>query len=167
MLTFRRIQSDEGPKFRAIRLQAIQDAPTAFASTLGDTEARSDEYWQERATTGAEGRHSVLFVASDDDRWVGMAGGYIGEARDPRTVDLISMWVHPEYRGHGIGQKLVQQVVDWAREGGLEAMYLEVTEINTSAISLYKRCGFKNTGEIGALPSHPELVERRMVLELV
>jgi ribosomal protein S18 acetylase RimI-like enzyme len=165
MAVIRRIRRDESLKLRAIRLEALADSPSAFGSTLAETAARPAEYWQRRAADNAAGEGSVLFVAEGPEGWCGLAGGYLDE-RDPGSADLISMWVRPSCRGQGLGERLVDAVVGWAREQGLRQVALWVTESNTGAIRLYERCGFQSTDETQPLPSNPNLIERRMILRL-
>ena len=164
-VSVRRIRPDEGPAFRAVRLQALQDSPQAFGSTLAETQARPDTYWEGRARSGAEGHENVLFLAEDGDRWVGVAGGFVNGATAARSVDLVSMWVHPAYRGRGVGRRLVDQVVVWARERGAERVDLWVTRGNGPATLLYEQCGFRATGSTQPLPSHPDLLEQEMTLD--
>ena len=162
-VSVRRIRPDEGQAFRDIRLQAIQDSPQAFGSSLQETLARPDTYREERARSGAVGQENVVFVAEDIDRWVGVVAGFVLNATAVRSVDLVSMWVHPAYRGQGIGRRLVDQVVAWARERGAEHVALWVTQDNNAATLLYQRCGFRETGNTQQLPSHPEQPEQEMV----
>ena len=162
----RRIRADEGPALRALRLEAIADTPTAFGSTLAETEARPVDYWQARAQSAADGHDNVLFVAEENGSWIGLAGGYLDDERSDGSVDLISMWVHPAYRGRGLGRQLVQRVVGWARERGAPRVFLWVTEGNEAAEVLYERCGFRDTGGRQALPSHAGMREREMELLL-
>lgn len=164
--TVRRIHPGEGAAFRSIRLRALADSPFAFASTVEETRARPGEYWQDRVARGAEGTESVLFVAEDGQEWIGVAGGYIYEEVDVKTPYLISMWVDPAYRGRGVGQALVERVIDWARDRGLDHLLLEVEATNHNAISLYTRCGFRPTGEVRPHPTYPDLQEVMMRLSV-
>lgn len=164
-VSVRRIRPDEGPAFRAIRLQAMRDSPQAFGSTLTETQARPDAYWEGRARSGAEARENVLFVAEDVDRWVGIVAGFIDDATATRSVALVSLWVHPAYRGQGVGRQLVGQIVAWAREREARRVVLWVTQGNDAATSLYQRCGFRATGNSQPLPSHPDLLEQEMTLD--
>lgn len=61
---------------------------------------------------------------------------------------LLGMGVHREARRSGLGLELVATALAWARERGLEWVDLEVLAGNTPARSLYRRCGFVQTGEI-------------------
>ena len=167
MVVIRKIRADEGQRLRAIRVQAISDAPSAFGSTLDETLARTDEYWNARVTQAAIGDESVLFVAENPEGWVGLVGSYLEDFAATASVDLISMWVAPASRGQGVGRKLVEQIIEWARQHpGAQYVSLWVTENNAAAIALYERCGFRRTGETQPLPSNPDLLEQRMVLDL-
>lgn len=166
MNNIRRLRPGEGAALRAIRLQALADSPAAFGSTLDETEARPMAYWENRAVQNAAGEESIIVIAETEDGWIGLAGSYLDETEPGKSCDLISMWVHPAHRGQGVGKQLVESVVDWARERGLERVSLWVTESNASAIALYTRCGFMSTGETQPLPSNPALFEQRMVLDL-
>jgi ribosomal protein S18 acetylase RimI-like enzyme len=52
----------------------------------------------------------------------------------------------PEYRGKGIGRKLMQRTIDAAFEFGMTRIELTVRETNTNAIALYKSLGFEVEG---------------------
>ena len=76
--------------------------------------------------------------------------------------DVVSMWVRPPARGHGVGEALIGATAGWAKARDHAALLLWVTESNTSARKLYERCGFTLTGERQPLPSDPALPEIRM-----
>jgi GNAT superfamily N-acetyltransferase len=69
------------------------------------------------------------------------------------------MWVRPSARGLGVGKALVEAAAAWAKARGFAALFLWVTEPNTSARRLYDQCGFTPTGERQPLPSDPALTE--------
>lgn len=58
------------------------------------------------------------------------------------------MGLLPEYRGKGIGSKLLEKVLDRGREFGLEKIELHVYTSNQAAIALYKKFGFEEEGLI-------------------
>jgi GNAT superfamily N-acetyltransferase len=61
---------------------------------------------------------------------------------------LLGMGVHRDVRRAGLGAALVEAAAGWAREQGLEWIDLEVLAGNAPARTLYRKCGFVQTGEI-------------------
>ncbi|WP_433604334.1 GNAT family N-acetyltransferase [Dactylosporangium sp. CA-139114] len=76
---------------------------------------------------------------------LGIAGAWVAAA-DPATTHLISMWVVPAARGHGIAAHLADAVTTWARDHGHDTVELELACGNTAAMNAYLRCGFTPTG---------------------
>ncbi|HXX38963.1 MAG TPA: GNAT family N-acetyltransferase [bacterium] len=161
--TIRRIRIDEASRLRALRLAALADAPTAFGTTLAEARRKPPAHWEQLARDAATSHAYALFVAEEDRRWHGLAGG-IHER--PDTVELVSMWVEPCRRRSGIGAALVEAVVAWARGLDARRVTLWVTDVNHGAKSLYRRQGFEETGQTQPLPSHPELQEVLMARDL-
>lgn len=56
--------------------------------------------------------------------------------------ELAKMAVSPNIQGKGIGKKLMQAVVDKAKNKGAKWLYLESNTILTPAITLYEKTGF-------------------------
>ena len=56
------------------------------------------------------------------------------------------MGIAPEFRGQGIGRRLMDATIEGARAAGLTRIGLEVFSSNTNAISLYERYGFEYEG---------------------
>jgi RimJ/RimL family protein N-acetyltransferase len=55
--------------------------------------------------------------------------------------------VHPEYQGTGVGHKLVETLLKWARQNEqIEKVVLQVFATNENAIKLYKKLGFIEEG---------------------
>ena len=50
------------------------------------------------------------------------------------------------WRGRGVGSALLRAAIGLAREQGLHKLSLEVFAHNTSAIALYRKCGFAEEG---------------------
>ena len=80
-----------------------------------------------------------FFVAEISGKVVGYVVGSISD----RTGELDSLAVDPHYRGHRIGKKLVELIVDGWRERGIKRCLLRVRTTNDSAIEFYKRLGFQ------------------------
>lgn len=164
-MVIRRIRANEGVRLREIRLRALAEAPHAFGDTLAAAAARPESVYQQRAENGAAGEKSVLFIAEESGHWFGLAGGIVDEDGSGEP-ELVSMWVAPVARHHGVAQQLVSAVLTWARDRGADHLRLWVTEGNTPAIALYERFGFGFTGKSAPLPSNPALGEVEMVCPL-
>lgn len=154
----RRLMPDDWERFRDIRLAALLDAPSAFGSTYTQTVVYTEHIWRSRLTTAA------MFAAEESGRLIGIAGGLPAQADN--TAALISMWVDPADRGRGIGEQLVNRVVQWARDEGFSSIKLRVTVGNDPAERLYVRCGFVTTGEVLPVDEGSEHTEKSMELTL-
>lgn len=157
------VQRRDWREYREIRLAALKDTPSAFASTWQEEASLTPPQWMERAQRSQDGKTLTIVVAVDDaGRWVGLVGGYrpSGPGVD---AELISMWVAPDCRGSGIGIELLRGVLAWAEAHGASTIGLWVNKANRAAISLYDKAGFRRTGETDKLPSDPTQREIRML----
>jgi GNAT superfamily N-acetyltransferase len=165
-MNVRRIKTDEGPRLRAIRLNALADAPSAFGSSLEEEQALPSEHWTRYAQEAATSETMAIFVAEEDEHWFGLVRGFVHKDYS-EIVRLVSLWVDPSRWRLGVGAMLVETVIDWARGRGAKCVQLWVTETNQAARSLYTRKRFMDTAHTKLLPSNPSLREVLMVLELI
>lgn len=78
---------------------------------------------------------------------IGLATANGRQRRAIRHCANVGISVALGWRGQGIGQALMQRVVDWARTSGLiTRLELEVLTRNEAAIHLYERIGFQREG---------------------
>ena len=158
-LTLRVLTPEHWQSFRQLRREALRDAPDAFNSTLVEWSGDGDreERWRARL---AEVPFNVIAELAGEP--AGMVSGTQPDADG--FVLLISMWVAPFARGRGVGDALVDAVIEWARRQGATGVELDVHEINEAAIALYRRNGFVDRGrserDAAAAP------QRRMILVL-
>ncbi len=75
--------------------------------------------------------------------------------------------IEPEYRGIGLGRKLLDLYMDFLRECGYKESYLWTTHELTTAAALYKRLGFKLTEEKASTAFGKPLIEQRYDLMLL
>jgi len=146
---------------KELRLEALRDAPAAFAMPLSEALARPDERWQVDAERGTGSRHPT-FVTEAGGRLTGMVTAW-DMGRD--VVELMQMFVRSEQRGSGVGAALVDAVLVHAREHGFGRVELGVAAGNTGAERLYARCGFVRSGERVERPA-AGICELRMALTL-
>jgi GNAT superfamily N-acetyltransferase len=148
-----RLGPDDVMRARDIRSRALADAPDAFWETLGEETARPDSDWTARLAAP----DAATFVASIDGGDVGLVFGsphheHAGDA------GLYSMWVSSSARGRGVGEALINAVIEWARVAGHPTVRLDVGDANLPAQRLYERTGFVPTGVTGTMPPPREYI---------
>ena len=121
---------------RDLRLRALAESPDAFGSTLAREREHGEAEWV-GWIEGWDGSRNALFVAEVGERWVGMAVG--SRAGDEPDAHLYGMWVEPLARSSGIGARLVEEVLAWARGWDARSVILGVTETNAGATAFYER----------------------------
>ncbi|KDR66316.1 hypothetical protein GALMADRAFT_259590 [Galerina marginata CBS 339.88] len=162
--------------YTRIRLRGLSTNPETFGSTYARESAFTREIWTTRLNT--TGRTTLAAKLEDDEGhedWVGtlsilapeMLSGIpqepaypaeIAEAEKVGRADvymLVGMWVHPDYRGKGIGRQLVERALETVKlippkftsnldrvEIKEKVVLLEVHAHNDTAKKLYERIGF-------------------------
>ncbi len=142
MIKLYRLTAEDWPRFRALRLEALVEAPYAFGSTLADWQggiADTPQRWRKRLIDVP-----LNLIADLRGTDAGMVSATELDANGATT--LISMWVAPFARGKGIGDVLVAAVVDWARAQKAACVLLDVMETNVHAKRFYDRNGFVDLG---------------------
>lgn len=144
-ITYRRLHKADAERFRALRLEALANAPTAFGSDYADHANLPLAHFAERIQTTDE---NFILAAEVVGELVGMAG-FVREAGTKRRhMGMIwGMYVQPSHRGRGTGRGLLEGVLTAATSlAGLEFVELSVTVGNTSAEALYRSIGFETYG---------------------
>uniref|UniRef100_A0A7S0T7Y0 N-acetyltransferase domain-containing protein n=1 Tax=Erythrolobus madagascarensis TaxID=708628 RepID=A0A7S0T7Y0_9RHOD len=70
--------------------------------------------------------------------------GYVSD-----TIPELVIGIEPSYRGTGIGNKLVSDLIQQATENRVEGISLSVDRLNKPARALYERHGFAQVGQEG------------------
>lgn len=101
-------------------------------------------------TAGVDDHWKTFLVARDGDAIVACGG-----AEAYQFAALIrSVAVTPEYRSHGLGRKIVRQLLDRLASRGLREFYL----LTTTAEEYFRKRGFKT---IDRDEVHPQLLSSR------
>lgn len=66
---------------------------------------------------------------------------------DNETVELRKMYFDKSLRGRGFGKKMLERMIERAREMKFKRIYLETASILKSAVGLYEKYGFAPTTE--------------------
>ncbi|BAQ14954.1 putative ribosomal-protein-alanine acetyltransferase [Clostridium botulinum] len=84
----------------------------------------------------------IVVLNEETNKVLGFAGMWL-------IIDechITNIAVHPNYRGLGIGNILMNEIIDICKEHNLTGITLEVRESNTAAKNLYYKYGFKDSG---------------------
>ena len=102
------------------------------------------EPWSEQAYLEACEKEEYLYLVAVDGagKAVGMCGMLIG----PFEAEVMNVGVHPDYRGRGIAQKLMDALMEAGQAKGVQEYTLEVRVGNASAIHVYEAHGFVAEG---------------------
>ena len=128
----------------ALRLEALQTNPEAFGSSYEDSIQKwtAETYGASRIPD--KDSDDVIFCAEIAGEIVAMMG-FIRESY-PKEKHIGVIWgvfTKPLARGQGIGRKIMQAIIDHARNcEGLAQISISVVTENQAAIALYKKMGF-------------------------
>ena len=136
----RLVRPAESAAYVAARQRALVDTPEAFAGSPG-ADAWSDEA---RARDRMGERWQAIAGAFVDGSVVGMAGAYRDHhLKMAHRVMVWGVWVAPEWRGRGIGERVVRLVIETASAWeGVRTVSLSVGAGQIGAQRLYARLGF-------------------------
>ncbi|WP_286884537.1 GNAT family N-acetyltransferase [Aneurinibacillus sp. UBA3580] len=85
---------------------------------------------------------SMYTVAEISDAIAGVAQIKRGQLEMNRHIGTFRIWLGPGFQGYGIGSKLMDYSLQWAKHHGLEKVCLDVFADNERAIDMYKKYGF-------------------------
>lgn len=148
--------------FKAIRLESLRLAPSAFANTEADWSSLPDEEWLNRMK-------NPVFALLRRQEPIGVAGLILQQgAKKSHRATLIMVYLRESERGTGLAENLLQAVMAFANSTGVRQLELNVSHHNVGAIRFYKRHGFKQVGRIPAalIEQGGEVDELVMVCQL-
>lgn len=94
---------------------------------------------------GHDAARERAWIAELDGRRVGCVFCVAGD--EPGTAKLRILLVHPDARGHGVGARLVDTCVAFARDAGYARMRLWTNDVLAAARRIYLATGFRLVGE--------------------
>ena len=144
-MVIRELDAADAAAFQMVRLAALAECPTAFASSVEEERDVPLATIGQRLTPRTD---RCVFGAFRDGELIGLAG----LAREtPRKLAhkafLWGVYVAQSARRAGVGRLLMVAALDRAaRMPGVQQVNLGVNVDNSAAIALYERFGFRSFG---------------------
>lgn len=110
-----------------------------------------------------EDKKSVHLLACKNGEIIG-DGGLNGLPRRMCHRAELGISVKKKYWNFGVGSKLMEALIKYAKENGIEVLNLEVRKDNINAIHLYEKFGFQR---IGTSPAFFKIDEEYVDFELM
>ncbi len=144
MIKIRLLNENDAVKYKEKRIEALQNHPEAFSSSVEE----EMEYSIEVHASRLRAVNAYTFGAFEEDKLVGVVTLVTEIKRKLKhRSDIFAMYVTPQVRRYGVGKQLMNAAIEKAKEiGGVEQVYLTVSSNNTAAKNLYESIGFKLIG---------------------
>lgn len=136
----RQLTEDDAEIYREIRLQALELHPEAFQATYESAAELPLDAFRQRL------RRYALFGGFIEGALCGIVGFL--PLKNPKISHkglIWGMYVKEEARGSGLAEKILEAVVDYARDE-VEQLLLSVIEDNARARRFYEKMGFELYG---------------------
>lgn len=143
-LSTRRLNSADASVLVALRREALEAEPLAFAASLTDTVTLTID----SVSAMLDDRDmQAIFGAFDGPALVGMLGLFRPNKTKIRHKAMIwGMYVKPSERKRGAGRELLSAAIEQARSWGVDQVQLSVSEAAPAARHLYESHGFSVWG---------------------
>lgn len=135
-ITIRPIQLSDNASLAVIIRSALEEFGANHPGTVY-YDATTDALYELFREPG-----SGYFVALIDDKVVGGGGIFPTEGLPEGTCELVKMYLSPEARGTGLGKKLIETSLAFAKQTGYKNVYLETMPELKQALKVYARFGF-------------------------
>lgn len=169
------------PKIRT-RIANIQDAISmsiihanswkkAYQGLLSDEYLNGikDTRWVDMITKGLEDNTMKAWVVTNEDKII--ACTCIGDSRYQDyegQLEVISIYVLPEYWNLGAGSLLIEDILEYALNNNYLEIGLWVLDGNNQAIKFYEKNGFLSNGDtISCMIGKNPTTEKRYIKKLV
>jgi putative acetyltransferase len=143
VITIRRIAPDEIPVAKeliyGVARRVFHDT-RPLEELMAYFEAQGELHDMDDVQQTYFGNQGTFLVITDEDRIIGT--GAIRKI-DDSVCELKRLWLLFEYHGKGLGYRMIQELLAFARENGYQTIRLETDrKVQRRAYELYMRLGF-------------------------
>ncbi|MHC1546949.1 ribosomal protein S18-alanine N-acetyltransferase [Phyllobacterium sp. K27] len=104
--------------------------------------------WNEDDFHALLGEDNVFgFVAREEGNRAAQPGGFVLARLVLDEAEILTIAVAPQFQRKGIGHALMDAILRHLHNARASMLFLEVDELNTPALALYRRLGFKQVGK--------------------
>jgi len=167
IINIRRIKSDEWPAAKRVVYRVahvIFNDQRTLEDSIAYYEAKS-ELKNELEDMGDIQKNyfendGIFLVMTDNDEII--CTGAVRKLEDD-ICELKRLWLLPEYHGQGLGYRMLNELLSFAREKGYKRIRLETDPVEQSrAVEFYKQIGFY---EIPSYTDQGDEMAMEMILE--
>lgn len=105
----------------------------------------------------------ALLLALDDEK---PAGTVALRRLSGTSGEVKRLFLRPQYRGQGLGRRLLEAVVERAVALEYQCLYADTLRVMTDALSLYAKAGFEHTVPYSDTPTPGAIYLKRMLVTL-
>jgi putative acetyltransferase len=136
-ISIRTIEERDNPIIADVIRQTLKEFGAARPGTVyyDDT---TDALYQ----LFTETPRSVYYIAEKENKILGGGGIFPTSGLPEDTCELVKMYLLPHARGLGLGRKMIEKSLDFARDAGFKKVYLETMPELKQALKAYEKLGF-------------------------
>ncbi|QKE72574.1 GNAT family N-acetyltransferase [Arthrobacter citreus] len=144
-MEIRKLTLEDLPEFIRLRKEGLILSPEAFGESISEYELKTME---QHTNNFPKTFDNFIVGAFDEEELVGVAGFYQKRSEKMKHKGTIwGMYVNPNYRGKGVGKKVLGQAIQHATQiEDILQIELAVISSNISAKKLYESVGFESFG---------------------
>ena len=129
-------------------IKGILNEPNSFLEMSSGEFTHTIDEEKEFLQSFKVSKNSKFIIAEENGKVIGSLNCKGSDRVKIKHNTVLGMSVKEEYRDKGIGSKLLEYAIDWAKSTGIvKRIELHVFETNSRAIHLYKKYGFEIEGE--------------------
>lgn len=138
--SIRCLTAEDVRSYRDIRLESLQTAPDAYASSYEEESVQNDTFFIGRIEDGG------TFGCFSNDVLIGVSGYFVNKhIKCAHVAAIWGVYLKPEYRGQGLATHLLERVIA-SLPDSIEQVRLSAGRHNDAARALYRKAGFVEYG---------------------